>query len=246
MEPDIRYWIDQGKEFFKSKAYKKAETIFLKIIASRYEFADIYNMLGIIYHQTGQFNDAIASFKKALSINLNYTEAMLNLSVLYNDMGEYKLSRELVNKFKKEAKRTKSDIDPYVKGKLANKHAEVGDLYRGAGLYGKAAQEYSKALELAAHFHDIRNKLGICLREEGKKEAALKEFQRIIKEKPEYVDASIQQGITLYTLNKKEEARKIWKKLAATYPQHQLVKTYLRLTQEQEKTQLKKASKVKK
>ncbi len=230
MEPDIRYWIDQGKDFFKNQAYKKAESLFLKVIANRHEFADIYNMLGIIYHQTGEFNQAIQNFKKALSINPHYTEAMLNLSVLYNDLGEYKHSKELVGKFKKETSKSSDKIDPFIKAKLANKHAEVGDMYRGVGLYEAAVGEYERALQLAPHFHDIRTKKGICLREKGDKQTALKEFQKIIKEKPSFTDAHIQMGVTFYSLGKKKEARSVWEKLAKTQPQHQLVKTYLRLT----------------
>ncbi len=237
MEPDIRYWIDQGKQFFKTQAYKKAETIFSKIIAGRHEFADVYNMLGIIYHQTGQFSDATQSFRKALAINPNYTEAMLNLSVLYNDLGQYRQARDLVNRFKKKGAAAKNGkgIDPYIKGKLANKHAEVGDMYRGAGLFTQAITEFDKAIELAPTFYDIRNKRGICLREKGDKSEAYKEFQKIVKEKPQYTDAQIQMGITLYTLGKKKEARTVWEKLAKTNPQHQLVRTYLRLSEEQKK-----------
>src|SRR3990167_11399988 len=101
MEPDIRYWFEQGKEFFKNQAYRRAEGFFLKIIGSKSEFADVYNMLGVLYHQSGRYEDAISSFEKALKINPRYTEAMLTLSVLYNDMGEYKLSKKLLDRSKK-------------------------------------------------------------------------------------------------------------------------------------------------
>jgi len=232
MEPDIRYWIEQGKEFFKNQAYKKAESLFLKVISTKHQFADVYNMLGIIYHQTGQFNDAIECFKKALSINSHYTEAMLNLSVLYNDLGDYKHAKELVEKFKKENKKTSGHIDPFIKSKLANKHSEVGDMYRGVGLYKEAVNEYSKALELAPVYHDIRTKMGVCLREEGKKADALKEFQKIVKDKPNYADAHVQLGITYYSMGKKKEAKQTWTKLAKANPHHALVKTYLRLVSE--------------
>src|SRR3989338_8909357 len=100
MEPDIRYLIEQGKIFFKNQAYKKAESIFLRLLSNRHEFADICNMLGVIYHQTSQFGKAISYFQKALKINPNYTEALLNLSVLYNDLGDYKQAKALLAKSK--------------------------------------------------------------------------------------------------------------------------------------------------
>lgn len=235
MEPDIRYWVEQGKEFLKNNAFKKAEQVFLKVISAKHEFADVYNMMGVINHQTGQLEDAIGYFKKALSINPRYTEAMLNLSVLYNDVGEYKLAKDLVNKFKKESKKGSDQMDPYLRGKLANKHAEVGDLYRGLGLFAKAAGEYGRALELSPTYYDIRIKLGVSLREQGKKAEALKEFQKIIKEKPSYTEAQIQTGITLYTLGKIKEAKTVWEKLAKTNPGHQMVRTYLRMAESKKK-----------
>lgn len=233
METDIRYLIEQGKNFFKNQAYKKAESVFEKIIADKREFADVYNMLGVINHQVGEFNKAISYFQKALKINNNYTEAMLNLSVLYNDLGEYKQARALVARSKKESKKTGNQLDPFLKGKLANKHAEVGDLYRGVGIYEKAVEEYKKALELAPNFYDIRNRLGICLRELGKKKEALKEFQKIAKEKPSYTEAQIQLGVTFYSIGQKKEARNVWNKLAALNPKHELVRMYLKLSDDQ-------------
>lgn len=230
MEPDIRYWFEQGKEFFKNQAYRRAEGLLLRIVGSKHEFADVYNMLGVIYHQTGRFEDAISSFEKALKINPRYTEALLNLGVLYNDMGEYKLSKKLLDRSKKEAHKAGSDIDPFIRGKLANKHAEVGEIYRGLGLPARAADEFVKALDLCPNFQDIRLKLAVSLREEGKKEQALKELQRIAKEKGDYTDAHIQMGITLYGMGRKKEARQTWERLVKKRPNHQLVKIYLRLS----------------
>jgi len=236
MESDIRYLLEQGKNFFKNQAYKKAESIFEKIIADKREFADVYNMLGVINHQAGEFSRAINYFQKALKINPNYTEAMLNLSVLYNDLGEYKQARALVAKSKKETKKTRDQLDPFLKGKLANKHAEVGDLYRGVGVYDRAVEEFQKALELAPNFYDIRNRLGICLRELGKKKESLKEFQKIAKEKPSYMEAQVQLGVTHYSLGQKKEARQVWNKLAGINPKHELVRMYLKLSEEPKTT----------
>ncbi|MBX7149970.1 tetratricopeptide repeat protein [bacterium] len=232
MDADIKYLIEQGKNFFKNQAYKKAEGFFLKVIASNREFADVYNMLGVIYHQSGEFSRAIESFEKALKINPNYTEALLNLSVLYNDLGEYRQAKQLVMKSKKMAAKSGDAIDPFVKGKLANKHAEVGDMYRGVGLYADAVNEYGRALRLAPHFYDIRNKMGICMREDGKKKEALSEFVRITKEKPTYAEAQIQLGISYYALGQVGDARKVWIKLSQENPKNQMVKTYLRLSEQ--------------
>jgi tetratricopeptide (TPR) repeat protein len=244
MDSDIKYLIDQGKNFLANQAYKKAESIFVKIVSNNKKFADVYNMLGVIYHQTGQFEKAISHFKNALEINPNYTEAMLNLSVLYNDLGEYKLSKKLLNDAQKLNKSSYKDkLAPLVKAKLSNQHADLGDTYRGLGLYPQAITEFKKALELAPHFYDIRNRLGICLREDNKKAQAIKEFQKIVKEKPSYLDAQIQLGVTLFSSGKKLEAAKLWLKLAKAHPENELVNMYLELSADTiDKMQAKKTS----
>jgi len=101
MEADIRYLVEQGKTLFRNQDYQKAERTLLRVTSLHHGYADVFNMLGMIYHQGGEFSKSIAHFKKALKINPTYTEALLNLSILYNDIGEYKLSKQLLNKSKK-------------------------------------------------------------------------------------------------------------------------------------------------
>ncbi|OGQ07645.1 MAG: hypothetical protein A3G32_02880 [Deltaproteobacteria bacterium RIFCSPLOWO2_12_FULL_40_28] len=231
MDADVRLLLEKGKTLFKNQSYKKAESIFRKIVAAGHDYADVYNLLGMIYHYDGNYSDAIDSFKKALRLNPHYTEALLNLTVLYNDLGDYKLSKQLLSKTKKEIKKTKDQIDPFIKGKLANKHSEIGDLYRGVGLLGQAVNEYQRALELAEGFQDIRNKMAVCLRELGHKKEALKEFKTIISDRPGYAEAVVQLGVTFYSLGQKKDAKKVWQKLAQKDPRNQMVKMYLKLTE---------------
>lgn len=231
METDIRHLISQGKNYFKRQAYEKAELIFQKILDSKKEFADVYNMMGVICHQGGEFSKAIDHFEKALAINPHYTEAMLNLSVLYNDLGEYNLSEKLLRASKKKSSVGQTQMAPFVKAKLANKHAEVGDLYRGIGHFERAILEYEAALKLAPHFYDIRNRYAVCLREAGKKKQALNELKNIVKAKKSYLDAYIQLGLTFYSVGEHEKALQIWQKLNKKFSQNDLVAMYLRLTE---------------
>ena len=114
-------------------------------------FADVWNMLGVIYHAQGKFQKAIDCFSNALSINPNYTEAQLHLAVTYNDLGQYDKAQKIYRQAK-EYKGVEADAqdrlpDSFVRGKLANMHAELGDTYWGIGLFEEALEEYSKALE---------------------------------------------------------------------------------------------------
>lgn len=230
MSEDIRNLIEQGKYFFTTQNYKKAEELFKEVIAKKKEFADVLNCMGIIYHEKGKYSQAIKYFERALKKNPRYTEVLLNLSILYNDMGEYDKAKKLVAKSKKDAKKTKTAMDPFIRSKLANKHAEVGDWYKGVGAYAPAIDEYKKALGLEPKYADIRTKMAVCLRETGKEKDALKEFKQAVKDNPKFLDAQIQLGVTQYALGKKTEARKVWNAVHKKAPKDKTVKMYLKFT----------------
>ena len=227
---EVRNLFNEGKKAFQSHQYDRANQIFLQLIEKTPYFADVFNMLGVINHTSGQFNDAVHFFEKALEINPKYTEALLNLAVLYNDLGDYKKARQLYSKVQAKSKEHKgSKMDPFIRAKLANRHADVGDIYEGIGFYREAIEEYNKALKLAPNFHDIRCKLAICLREMRKFSEAVKEFRKVIKSNPRYHYAQVQLGVTQYASGKIKDAIKQWNSVLQKAPENEGARMYLRL-----------------
>ncbi|HEY3347220.1 MAG TPA: tetratricopeptide repeat protein, partial [Nitrospirota bacterium] len=154
--------------------------------------------LGLIYHNRGELGRAANAFKKALEQNPGYTEVSLNLAVTLNDMGKYNEASEVFGKAAKIAHSSPFTLDPYIKGKLANEHSRIGDIYNDLGLYGEAVEEYRKALGLRPMFVDIITKIGIAYREKGLYNEAIREFMKAKEINPHYVPARINLGITYY------------------------------------------------
>lgn len=227
MASEARALVEQGKVFYLNQNYKKAEACFKRAVEDHHEFADVYNFLGLIAHDQGRYVEAIHFFEKALKINPRYTEALLNLSILYNDTGDYEKAKKLVKRSRADAKKGPAAIDPFICSKLANKHADVGDLYHGVGAFEMAVREYKKALELEERYADIRTKLAVCLRELGRKADALAELKKAIQYSPEYADAQVQLGITLYSMGKVTDARKTWKAAVRKFPGNKSIRMYL-------------------
>lgn len=227
---DFAAMIEEAKFFFHSHKFKKAEELFKKIVAQRKEYADIHNYLGLIAHEEGRYGEAIKSFKSALKINPRYTEAMLNLSILYNDVGDFDNAKKLVVRSRKDAKSSKAAMDPFIRSKLANKHAEVAEWYYGIGAFKEAIDEYKRALELEGKYADIRTKLAVCLREKGDLPGAMKELKQAVKSNNKCADAHVQMGVTYYAMGKKNEARKVWRAATKKFPQHKIMKMYLKFT----------------
>ncbi len=228
---DLSHLINEAKFFYRCQNYKKASRLFEKVAATKKGFADVHNYLGLIAHEEGRFGDAIKSFKQALAINPHYTEATLNLSILYNDMGNYEEAKKLVNQSKKDAGITKTVLDPFIRSKLANKHAEVADWYHGVGALDEAIGEYQKALNLEEKYADIRTRMAVCFREKGDCKTALAEIIQATRTNSKFAQAWVQWGVTLHTLGKKDEARKVWKDAEKRFPHNKTIKMYLSFTE---------------
>lgn len=228
MEPTQEF-VELGKKCFENRDYPNAERYLRKVLESNNRFADIHNLLGVVCHLEGKFESAIASFEEALKINPNYTEALLHLAVLYNDLGRFAEAKKLYTRLKKKTDGKTRDIEPVLKGKLSNMHAQLGDTYRSIGLYPQAAEEYRKALDLNPTYADIRTKLGAALREMGKHADSAKELKRVLQAAPGYLLARVQLGITCYAMGKGADAKKEWEAVLKKDPANESAKTYLKL-----------------
>ena len=81
MDKEILHLLERGREHYENREYDKAEAYLLKVAENQDGFADVMNMLGVIYHDKGQVGSAQEYFEKALRINPKYTEAALNLAL---------------------------------------------------------------------------------------------------------------------------------------------------------------------
>lgn len=218
---------ERGMELFAKNDLEGAEQAFSELLRANPSFADIHNKLGIIYNQTNRLQLAAKAFEKALTLNPAYTEASLNLAVTYSDMGQYEKAKEVSDRAARFTSSSRQTIDPFVKGKLADEHLRVGNLYYGMGLMDEAIEEYRKALNLSPTFADIITQLGIALRDKGRFDEAIQEFNRAKEQNPRYIPARLQLGITYYSQGFYGLAEEEWQDALAIDPANTTVKTYL-------------------
>jgi tetratricopeptide (TPR) repeat protein len=220
--------IQLGREFAKSKDYKKAESIFLGILKKQ-PMADVYNDLGMTYADSGDFGAAEFCFKKALKINPDYLEASLNLSILYNNLGFQKKSKPIYERLKKYGAKSKGAADPLLLSKIANLYAEIGDLFHGVGENREAVEAYEKAVSYQPDYVDVQTKLAVAYRELGKKTKALETLKKIRKRAHRYAPYWMALGVTYYAQKKMKQAHESWKKALQIDPENSSAKAYLRL-----------------
>ncbi len=221
--------LERGREHYKKREYSKAEPYLLKVAQEETGFADIMNMLGVIYHDRGQVALAQEYFEKSIRINPRYTEAALNLAVTYNEQGMYDQARKIHEHATSLQFDEEREIEPFARGKLTNMHADLGQAYAELQILDKAIFQYREALSLNPGFVDIRTTLGQLLKDAGHFEEAILEFEMVEKERPGYIPAMVSLGATLFAMGDKEKARAQWAQVLEQDPSNRTAGMYFRL-----------------
>lgn len=228
MDERLKQILALGREYYDKHEFDRAEH-YLKQVAEQHRFADVQNMLGVIAHDAGRFEEAQAAFEEALSINPNYTEAALNLAVTYNDLGRYDEAKRIYHAALSRGEKSPGKLDPFVKGKIANLHGQVSQAYVDAGLYAEAIAELRKAIALCGDFADLRLRLANLYRRSGDVDAAQYELEEAVRARPSFLPARIALGVVKFSRGNAAEAIEQWEAVVRQDPENRSAKMYLRM-----------------
>jgi tetratricopeptide (TPR) repeat protein len=223
----LRELVARGRAHYLAGEHPQAVACLTEVLREKVPYADVYDMLGFIYHQEGRLAEAEEMFREALRINPSYTEAALNLVVTCNDLGKYAEARTIYERAMAASKRAPRELDPFVKGKIANMHAEVGAAYRAVALYDEAVGEYERALTLCPTFADIRTELGKTRREMGDVVGSIHELERVRAESPRFTAGRIHLGLGYYAAGRHAEAANEWRAVLGSEPDNRSARMYL-------------------
>jgi tetratricopeptide (TPR) repeat protein len=226
MDDKLREALATGRELYRQKEFVRAEPHLAQIVAAKLPYADVHNMLGVVYHDVGQFSKAQACFEEALRINPAYTEASLNLAVTYNDMGRYAEARDLYLGALTSSTRPGGKLDSFVMGKLANMYADIAEVFASSGAFDEAIAEYRRALALRPTFIDLRLKLAQALRDAGRADEGLRELRAILTQNADYLPARLNLGLTLFSVGDAAGALATLDAVLADHPQHSRARVY--------------------
>ncbi len=228
MEDILKEKLQLGQFHYARREFARAEQFLTQVVEEHPTFADVYNMLGVCYHDQGQYQRAQRAFEAALRLNPAYTDAALNLAITYNDTGRYKEAQEAYQQALSTAGAAHGQLDNFVRGKLANMYADIGEVFLSSGLYAEAIAELRRALALGPNFVDIRARLASALRDSGRRDEAIVEYEEVVRQNPSYVPGRLNLGLSLFAADRKQEAADQWTEVLRISPGNHSAEIYLK------------------
>ena len=207
MSVELQSLLKAAKEHFNKGHYKLAEPLLLQLENENLQSPDLYYMLATIFFDRGQLKKAIALFRKSLEVDPSFTDSSVGLSIILNDLGRYDEAKQIFETAYTNMKAKQSGgIDKNLNEKLANKHAELGQLYMLHDMFEQAAEEYTKASKLCPSNSEYKVLLGECHLKLKATDQAIVEFEESLQEK--YAVDTHLKLVEAYTdLGEKDKAR---------------------------------------
>ena len=170
------------------------------------ESAEIHFKTGNELKDAGKFDEAIASYQKALEIEPDSVEALNRLGEVYFVRGRLAEALAVCQQALK--------IQP----DFAVGYKTLGNVLQGQGKIDAAIRAYSKAVEIKPEFAEAHSNLGSMFYKQGRLESAVSCYERALELKPELVAVHSNLGKVLQQLGRLDEAVACWRKAMELSP----------------------------
>jgi tetratricopeptide (TPR) repeat protein len=164
------------------------------LLASVGGCAEADNDLGMQLQGSGQVQEAIRHYERALRLYPDFADAHINLGIALTQIGRI---QEAIGHLE-QALRIKPDFS---KG-----HNALGIALDRLGRLPEAISHWEQALRIKPDDADVHNNLGTASAQTGKIEEAIAHFEQALRIRPDYADAHYNLGIALAQTGRTEEA----------------------------------------
>lgn len=169
---------------------------------------EVHLIRGAIYLKVKDYNQSEVSYKRAVELKPDYSEARFNLCGLYLTTGNLDGAIEQCSK-------AASDV---VYKLRVNAITSLGTAYFRKGDINKAKGYYEQALQLNPAFVFTHNELGKLYMATGKEQEAIEEFRRAVEGYDLYDDAHYNLALAYLKVEKREKACESFEKVAQISP----------------------------
>jgi tetratricopeptide (TPR) repeat protein len=209
----------------------KAKALALNIVRKLPRNASAHHLLGMLAATEREMHSAAGYFRKAVDLKPDLEDALFNLGVVLNQIGEceeavfyYKkalllnnlragahknlvLSLLALDRVQDALERCRTAIDFLPTAQMYDLEAEV---LKQSGLYTEAIESHGLAVSLQSSEADYHYNFGLTLMAVERFDDALAEFEEAIRNQFDHAAAYLNRGVALQRLNRHEEALKMY------------------------------------
>lgn len=173
---------------------QEAEEIYQTLIRAGCEQPSVYGNLAALCGMGGRHAEMVPLLQKALELKPNYPEALYNLGLAYNALGD----KEAAIASYQQAIEKKPDYP--------EAHYNLGNTMQELGNHRAAVAAYINALRYRPNHPQTNFNLGIAYKHLSDHEAAITAYQKALELRPDYPDAHYNLANTYLELGELESA----------------------------------------
>jgi tetratricopeptide (TPR) repeat protein len=174
----------------------------------KYSAVDYFN-LGFLYEQVGGKEEAIRFYTRAVQMQPDYKQALVNLATLYQDAGNYKMALGLYERLL------------HFHPKFVAGYLNMGMIFNALGDQSRARQFYLKVIKLDPGNGSAYFDLGYLSESQGELQEAINYYEKAIDTNPKNAEAYYNLGNVYATLKQNGEAIALYLKTVGLNPRHQ-------------------------
>ncbi len=163
-----------------------AEALYREILAREPGHADAWHLLGVIAHQLGQHEAAVACFGHAIAIDATVADYHNNLAVALERL--HRLDKSAA------ACRVALGLNP----SFPEAHNNLGNVLLRLDRTDEAVQAYIQAIRLNPRYADAHCNLGVALKDRGELDGAIAAFRNALRLRPDFAKAHSHLIFTLH------------------------------------------------
>ena len=207
--------IDKAISLHRAGRLEDAGRLYEQILAADPGNASAWHFLGVVYHQMGNSDAAVASITRALELDPRYADACNNLGNVYRETDQYD---EALRAYERAVEIAPGHADAW---------NNIGVIRSGRGDYPAAEQAYARALEIdPEHAAAWQNRGSLSSRVE-KFEASIAAYRRAIELRPR--DSIGYDGLSraFYRAGRIDEAVAVYKQWLDVNPENAVARHML-------------------